>query len=188
MFYLWCIATLAGGFIVFGGLGKLALKSYEANKLSSSATRVLMNASMFCWLITGVFIVAAVAFRIHPWLGWVVVIFEAMWFLADALHRVPQGTNHALAVAQDRGQPEVPDSLKEMVNKAKLAHADPDVEFERNIEEAIKVIREEGVASTSLLKVHLHIGYGRAARIIERLEDMGIVGPSDGINPRKVNL
>jgi len=45
--------------------------------------------------------------------------------------------------------------------------------------EALKIIRQEGRASVSLLQRKLRIGYTRAARIIEDLEEKGIVGPPD---------
>ncbi len=43
-----------------------------------------------------------------------------------------------------------------------------------------------GFASTSLLQRRLKIGYARAARIIDEMEERGIVGPYEGANPRKV--
>ena len=45
--------------------------------------------------------------------------------------------------------------------------------------EALKIIRNEGRASVSMLQRKLRIGYTRAARIIESLEEKGIVGPPD---------
>jgi hypothetical protein len=52
--------------------------------------------------------------------------------------------------------------------------------------DALGVIIEGGKASTSLLQRRLRIGYGRAARIIEEMEQKGIVGPADGARPREV--
>lgn len=52
--------------------------------------------------------------------------------------------------------------------------------------DAIKVVIESGKASTSLLQRRLRIGYGRAARLIETMEEQGIVGPADGSRPREV--
>lgn len=52
--------------------------------------------------------------------------------------------------------------------------------------DAIKVVVESGKASTSLLQRRLRIGYGRAARLIETMEEQGIVGPADGSRPREV--
>lgn len=48
------------------------------------------------------------------------------------------------------------------------------------IEEAISVVRAAGKASASLLQRRLRIGYPRAARLIDELEEMGVVGPSVG--------
>lgn len=52
--------------------------------------------------------------------------------------------------------------------------------------DAIQVVVEAGKASTSLLQRRLRIGYGRAARMIETMEEQGIVGPADGSRPREV--
>lgn len=54
------------------------------------------------------------------------------------------------------------------------------------INDAIKIVRESKKASTSLLQRRLRIGYSRAARIIDVLEQKGIVGPADGAKPREV--
>ena len=61
-------------------------------------------------------------------------------------------------------------------------------EDEALIEKAIEVIRQEKKASTSLLQRRMGLGYGRAARLLDTLEDRGIVGPSNGAKPRDVLL
>jgi len=48
------------------------------------------------------------------------------------------------------------------------------------IEKAIALIRKEGKASTSWLQRKLHIGFPRAARLMDELEARGIVGPQEG--------
>jgi S-DNA-T family DNA segregation ATPase FtsK/SpoIIIE len=53
-------------------------------------------------------------------------------------------------------------------------------------QDAIRVVIEGRKASTSLLQRRLRIGYGRAARLIEEMEEQGIVGPADGARPRDV--
>ena len=52
--------------------------------------------------------------------------------------------------------------------------------------DAVRVVVESGKASTSLLQRRLRIGYGRAARIIEEMEEQGVIGAADGIRPREV--
>ena len=48
------------------------------------------------------------------------------------------------------------------------------------LDKAIELVRAEGRASTTLLQRRLRIGYARAARIIEALEEHGVVGPDQG--------
>ena len=48
------------------------------------------------------------------------------------------------------------------------------------------IISETRQASTSMLQRRLRVGYNRAARMIERMEREGIVGPADGAKPREV--
>jgi S-DNA-T family DNA segregation ATPase FtsK/SpoIIIE len=52
--------------------------------------------------------------------------------------------------------------------------------------EAVVLVTNLGQASISLIQRKLRIGYNRAARMIEKMEEDGIVGPSDGVKPREV--
>ncbi|MCC5807173.1 MAG: DNA translocase FtsK [Opitutales bacterium] len=54
------------------------------------------------------------------------------------------------------------------------------------VPDAIEVIRSSRRASTSMLQRRLKIGYNRAARIMEILEDQGMVGPENGSSPREI--
>ena len=53
-------------------------------------------------------------------------------------------------------------------------------------ETAVKLVIEARKASTSYLQRRLGIGYGRAAKLIDEMEDRGIVGPPNGSKPRQV--
>lgn len=52
--------------------------------------------------------------------------------------------------------------------------------------DAVRVVIENKKASTSLLQRRLRIGYSRAARIMEEMEEQGVIGPADGARPREV--
>ena len=54
--------------------------------------------------------------------------------------------------------------------------------------EAIKCVIEAGQASTSLLQRRLRLGYARAGRLIDEMEQLGVVGPHEGSKPRQVLL
>jgi len=54
------------------------------------------------------------------------------------------------------------------------------------VPQALEVIRSSKRASTSMLQRRLRIGYNRAARIMEILEDEGYVGPENGSSPREI--
>ena len=53
-------------------------------------------------------------------------------------------------------------------------------------EEAVEEVKRAGRASTSLLQRKFRIGYSRAARLMDLLEEAGVVGPADGAKPREV--
>ena len=54
------------------------------------------------------------------------------------------------------------------------------------MEEAIRVVIQAKRASASLLQRRLKIGYARAARLLDILEEKGVVGPQEGAKPREV--
>ena len=87
---------------------------------------------------------------------------------------------------------EIHKALQKAPSSAGSMPLDPDAEEdaadESIIEKCIDVIRSERKASVSLLQRRLKLGYGRAARLMDELEDRGIVGPSKGAEPRDILL
>jgi S-DNA-T family DNA segregation ATPase FtsK/SpoIIIE len=63
---------------------------------------------------------------------------------------------------------------------------DGDDDADQLLNQAIDVVRRSDKASASLLQRRLRIGYARAARILDQMEDRGIVGPADGSRFREV--
>ena len=54
------------------------------------------------------------------------------------------------------------------------------------IPEPVRCLVEAGQPSTSLLRLRLRLAYARAGRLIDEMEQMGIVGPHEGSKPRQV--
>lgn len=61
-----------------------------------------------------------------------------------------------------------------------------DKDYDERYDEAVALVTKTGQASISMIQRHLRIGYNRAARIIEIMEQEGVVGPSDGVKAREV--
>ncbi|HEY8368387.1 MAG TPA: DNA translocase FtsK, partial [Thermodesulfobacteriota bacterium] len=84
-----------------------------------------------------------------------------------------------------QAEPEYDESILEGADDDEPGLID-DEEVDPKYDEAIQVVAEARMASTSLIQRRLRIGYNRAARMIERMEREGIVGPGDGSKPREV--
>jgi len=64
---------------------------------------------------------------------------------------------------------------------------DPDSsDYDELLPQAVDVILETGQASVSMLQRRLKLGYSRAARIVDQMEEMGVVGPFEGSKPRNL--
>ena len=61
------------------------------------------------------------------------------------------------------------------------AAAEEDGEDDPLMEQALEIVRQHGTASASMLQRRLRVGYNRAARLIERMEDEGVIGAADGL-------
>lgn len=61
-----------------------------------------------------------------------------------------------------------------------------DIDEDDLLPEAVQIVRQAGKASASLLQRRLRLGYARAARLLDLMEDKGIIGPADGAKPRDV--
>ena len=63
---------------------------------------------------------------------------------------------------------------------------DDDGDWDEMLPQAIEAVVEAGMASTSMLQRRLRLGYARAGRVIDQLEQKGIIGPYEGSKPRQV--
>ncbi len=86
-----------------------------------------------------------------------------------------------------QGKPSYLDpSVLAEVKKEKEAAGTEEDEYDEKYDEAVAFVAETGQASISLIQRRFRIGYNRAARIVEKMEEEGVVGPSDGIKAREV--
>jgi S-DNA-T family DNA segregation ATPase FtsK/SpoIIIE len=83
-----------------------------------------------------------------------------------------------------QGKPSYDSSILLEVKKEKEAAGEE--EYDEKYDEAVAFVAQTEQASISLIQRRFRIGYNRAARIIEKMEKEGVVGPSDGIKQREV--
>jgi S-DNA-T family DNA segregation ATPase FtsK/SpoIIIE len=83
-------------------------------------------------------------------------------------------------------QQQINSSIEEGGGSGGLAGGDEDDEEAQLLAQAIDVLRSTKRASTSMLQRRLRIGYNRAARLMDELEERGIVGPENGSSPREI--
>ncbi|MBW1615505.1 MAG: DNA translocase FtsK 4TM domain-containing protein [Deltaproteobacteria bacterium] len=80
-----------------------------------------------------------------------------------------------------------PDYDKTILKPAEKNKSDnSETEYDEKYDEAVALVAKAKTASISMVQRHLRIGYNRAARIIEVMEQDGVIGPADGVKPREV--
>jgi DNA segregation ATPase FtsK/SpoIIIE, S-DNA-T family len=77
-------------------------------------------------------------------------------------------------------------AMHERMESAAAPNEEVTEEDEELVEKCLEIIRQEKRASTSLLQRRLRLGYTRAARIVDILEQRGILGPGEGAKPREI--
>ncbi|MCW5966656.1 MAG: DNA translocase FtsK, partial [Bryobacterales bacterium] len=96
-----------------------------------------------------------------------------------------QEINSMVSFWKSQATPEY-DSSFLIAPDAEPEEADGSGEEDPAYRDAVNVVLEMGKASTSILQRRLRLGYGRAARILDRMQRDGIIGPPDGPRPRDV--
>ncbi len=108
----------------------------------------------------------------------------------DEVERVAEFITQTFKAEYDEGIMAEIDRQAEIVSSGdKNAAADDepsDGDRDDKLDEAIEFVVTAGQASTSSLQRHLKLGYGRAARLIDTMEKLGVVGPYEGSKPRQV--
>ena len=97
----------------------------------------------------------------------------------DEIHRVVEFVSAQSPPAFDM-------TMHEKLQSTATLEEEVTEEDEELVEKCIEIIRQEKRASTSLLQRRLRLGYTRAARIVDILEQRGILGPGEGAKPREI--
>ena len=97
----------------------------------------------------------------------------------DEIHRLVQFVSKQSPPAFDT-------AMHEKLQSSATSEEDVTEEDEELVEKCLEIIRQEKRASTSLLQRRLRLGYTRAARIVDILEQRGILGPGEGAKPREI--
>lgn len=114
---------------------------------------------------------------------------QGCWVSDEEVERVTEFIKNKFALEYDENVMDEIDRQAERVggeDKEKTTfNGDLDISDDK-LDEAIDVVFANGGASTSALQRRLNVGYGRAARLVDMMEQMGIVGPQDGNKPRQL--
>ena len=87
---------------------------------------------------------------------------------------------------KDQGEPEYDVTVTEEAEDPMAGFEAKEDSGDALYDQAVVIIAREGKASTSFIQRHLQIGYNRAARIIERMEEQGVVSKADRVGRREV--
>lgn len=85
-----------------------------------------------------------------------------------------------------QGRPQYRPEILEAAAEGSGESGGPDDEYDEMYDQAVAVVTETRQASISMVQRRLRVGYNRAARMIEKMERDGVVGPADGARPREV--
>ena len=90
-----------------------------------------------------------------------------------------------VAFVSSQAKPKFEASIHERLTSPPVEE-DVTAEEEELIQKVLEIMKQERRASTSLFQRRLRLGYTRAARIVDVLEQRGIVGPRDGVKDREI--
>jgi S-DNA-T family DNA segregation ATPase FtsK/SpoIIIE len=85
---------------------------------------------------------------------------------------------------KEQGKPSYDESIVSVKESDTITPEDED--FDEKYDEAVALVTETRQASISMVQRRLRVGYNRAARMIERMEQEGVVSQTDGVKPREV--
>lgn len=115
------------------------------------------------------------------------ISYWQQYFFRDVIERSALRTGMMPVINEDEAN-DLPDGAEPLEENEIKDDGGPDEisEDDPDIKEAVAIVRAENKATTSLLQRRMNIGYAKAARIMDALEELGIVGPYQGGEPREV--
>lgn len=110
---------------------------------------------------------------------------QGCWVSDEEVERVTDFIKNKFELKYDE---DIIDEIERQAEKVgeNSANIDDSIYIDDKLDEAIEVVFANNGASTSSLQRRLHVGFGRAASLIDTMEQMGIVGPPDGNKPRQL--
>ena len=100
-----------------------------------------------------------------------------------------QEVENVVTAVKDYGEPEYIDEeifVEDEEDEARDLFGEPMSDDDPLYDQALEIVVQSGKASASYIQRRLKIGYNRAARLVEEMEERGIVGPANGSKPREV--
>jgi len=97
-----------------------------------------------------------------------------------------QEVNRLLKYIKEQRKPDYDENIIKTLKRPSYESREEDEKKDEMFETAVELILSTGQASASYLQRKLRLGYARAARIIDQMEQEGILGPSKGSKPREI--
>ncbi|KAB2892074.1 MAG: cell division protein FtsK [Desulfobulbaceae bacterium] len=118
-----------------------------------------------------------------------------MLFLAPGTSRIKRihgayiseaETSRLVEFLREQGGSEYDETILDEIESDNGKGEEDSLEYDERYDEAVAIVTESGQASISMLQRRLRVGYNRAARMIETMEQEGVIGPADGSKAREV--
>ena len=114
---------------------------------------------------------------------------QGAWVSDDEIHKVTEyiiNNNSYDNSESDKLEETISNTTSSVVNASSSSTTDPSDDRDQYLDKCGRLIIEKEKGSIGMLQRNFKIGFNRAARIMDQLEEMGVVGPEEGSKPRKV--
>lgn len=113
------------------------------------------------------------------------ISFWQQYFFRDVMEKGALRTG--LMPVIDEDEVEDADEASEDTDEDDAIEEGPEVDLDDpDVQQAIAIVRAENKATVSLLQRRMNVGYAKAARLLDALEELGVIGPYTGSDPREV--